>query len=221
MEVYAEDSISFRTKQDFNFYADRDINMEAGRNFNIKVHGEMHTHVLADQVLIVDANQKIHVKSALNETIGAGYKLTVTGDNDVNASGSIKHTSGGTNETKAGGNIIETGSQIHMNGPGAATAATAAIPEPLTTHTLADMPTQDASATEGVDVIVRRMPTAEPYPHHENLDPLNYKPEILDRDKDGRYSGSTSDMSEPAAAWKTYSTITDTFAKVAPPNQEG
>jgi hypothetical protein len=223
MEVYAEDSISFRTKQDFNFYADRDINMETGRNLNIKVNGEMHTHVIEDQILIVDANQKIHVKMAVDETIGDGYKLTVTGNTDVNSSGSIKHTSGETNETKAGGNILETSAaQIHMNSSSnpAGVAESATEPEPLTTHTLANMPTQDASALVYRDTIVRRLPTAEPYPHHENLDPLNYKPEILDRDKDGRYSGNTSDMSEPAPAWKTYSTTTDTFAKVAPPNQE-
>ena len=49
--------------------------------------------------------QKIHIKSSLGETIGAGYKMTVTGDNNINVSGSIKHTSGGSNETKAGGGI--------------------------------------------------------------------------------------------------------------------
>ena len=79
---------------------------------------------------------------------------------------------------------------------------------------------------------MRRIPTPEPYPHHENLDPLNYKPEKLDRDKDGvRYESTdgeeltdqsdfTADMNEPAGAWRTYSTSTDTFAKVPAPNQE-
>jgi hypothetical protein len=140
IDIYAEDSINIRTKQDFNFVADRDINMEAGRNFNIKVNGEMHTHVIKDHILIVDANQKIHIKSSLGETIGAGYKMTVTGDNNINVSGSIKHTSGGSNETKAGGNILETAPQIHMNGPGAAVAEAAELPKILKTHTLPDLP---------------------------------------------------------------------------------
>jgi hypothetical protein len=45
---------------------------------------------------------------------------------------SVNEDSGGANNTKAGGNIVETGAQIHMNGPGAAGAvdATAAAPDP-------------------------------------------------------------------------------------------
>jgi len=239
IEVYAEDSISFRTKQDFNFYADRDINMEAGRNFNIKVAGEMHTHVLADHVLIVDANQKIHVKQAVEKTyddtfthhvvgdanvkFDANYLHTVGSNYDLNIGGHNFQTSGGSNETKAGGNIVETAPQIHMNGPAASEASEASeveVPLVLKTHMLADMPTQDAEAPVDLETIMRRLPTPEPYPHHENLDPLNYKPEKLDRDSDGRYEDSTTDLSTPAEYWKTYSTITDTFAKVPAPNQQ-
>lgn len=280
IEIYAEDSISFRTKQDFNFYADRDINLEAGRNFNTKVHGERHTHVLKDDILIVDENQKIHVKMDVDKTYDQNYKhlvkqdvnklyqqnfthtvtqsvsenfasgggtvktttggsidivhngatkMTYNGAYDHTVTGDRKITTGGTHHINSGGQHIETASQIHMNGPTAATAASASssetaesavLPEPLTTHMLADMPTQDAQSPEGLESIMRRLPTAEPYPHHENLDPLNYKPEILDRDKDGRYSGSSTDMNEPASLWKEYTTATDTFAKVGP-SEEG
>ena len=209
IDIYAEDSINIRTKQDFNFVADRDINMEAGRNFNIKVNGEMHTHVIKDHILIVDANQKIHIKSSLGETIGAGYKMTVTGDNNINVSGSIKHTSGGSNETKAGGNILETAPQIHMNGPGAAVAEAAELPKILKTHTLPDLP---APNEDDVDkkVIVRRMPTAEPYPFHENLDATKVKPSLTDRDVDGRYEGESSSMRTPPVDWRKYKKPSDT-----------
>lgn len=77
IDIYAEDSISVRTKQDFNFYCDRDFNLEVGRNFNTKVHGEMHTHVLEDQVLIVDNDQKLWIKNRVDETIDEEYRLTV------------------------------------------------------------------------------------------------------------------------------------------------
>lgn len=238
IEIYAEDSISFRTKQDFNFYADRDINMEAGRNFNTKVHGEMHTNVLEDHILIVDGNQRIHIKQAVEKTydqtlthhvvgdanvrFDANYLHTVGSNYDLNIGGHNFQTSGGSNETNAGGNIIETAPQIHMNGPGASTASEASeveVPLVLKTHMLADMPTQDAESPIDIELIVRRMPTAEPYPLHENLDPMRFKPAETDRDRDGRYSDSTSDMAEPAAVWKEYTTKTDTFAKVAPPDQ--
>jgi len=308
IEVYAEDSISFRTKQDFNFYADRDINMEAGRNFNTKVKGEKHTHVIGDQILIVDGNQKIHIKQDVDKTYEQNYKqhvkqdvdklfdqnykhlvkqdvnkvydqnflhhvvgnidikvdggitTSVDGDSsstnggsvitsmdgsyDLNAGGHIFHTSGGSNETHAGGNIVETAPAIHMNGPGAATAATgsaaevaeeaeeANLPQRLKLHTIIDLSGQDQwESPTSTESIMRRMPTPEPYPHHENLDPVNYKPDKLDRDEAGRYESTdgeelndqsdfTDDMNTPPGAWRVYSTTTDTFAKVPAANQE-
>ena len=165
-----------------------------------------------------------------------------TGDFEVKAGGHIYNTSGGTNETNAGGNIVETAPQIHMNGPGAAaaagastatvaqiavlpeearTSAKASIPLNLKTHTLVDMDSQDAAEPSSKTVIMRRMPTPEPYPLHENLDPLRFKPDKLDRDQSGRYSDSTEDMNTPADYWKEYTTKTDTFAKVMPSNQQG
>lgn len=294
MEVYAEDSISFRTKQDFNFYADRDINMEAGRNFNTKVKGEKHTHVMGDQILIVDGNQKIQIKQDVDKTYEKNYKhhvklqvdklyekdflhtvynsvienfvtqsgtvkTTTGGNTDVIINGNIKithngsfdHTvtgdrkitTGGTHHIKTTGQHRETASEIHMNSgsaaaspaaaaAGGADAAEAGLPKRLKLHTIVDLTSQDEwQSLISTESIVRRMPTPEPYPHHENLDPLNYKPGKLDRDKDGRYESTdgeeltdqsdfTSDMNEPAGAWRTYSTSTDTFAKVPAPNQQ-
>ena len=293
MEVYAEDSISFRTKQDFNFYADRDINIEAGRNFNTKVKGEKHTHVIGDQILIVDGNQKVHIKQDVDKTYEQNYKhhvklqvdklyekdflhtvynsvvenfvtqggtvkTTTGGNTDVIINGNVrithngtfdhkvtgdrKITTGGTHHINSSGQHIETASQIHMNGPTAALAAAAAggadaaeagLPQRLKLHTIVDLTSQDEwQSLTSTESIMRRIPTPEPYPHHENLDPLNYKPEKLDRDKDGtRYESTdgeeltdqsdfTSDMNEPPSAWRTYSTGTDTFAKVPAPNQQ-
>jgi hypothetical protein len=60
---------------------------------------------------------------------------------------------------------------------------------------------------------MRRIPTYEPYPHHENLDPVSFKPDKTDRDAEERYSGSTDTMNGPAEKWREYSTSTDTFSK--------
>ena len=213
MDVYCEDSISFRTKKDFNFYADRDFNLEVGRNFNIKVGKEMHTQVLADQVLIVNANQKIHVKAKKDETVDSNSTYKVGGNYDTNVGGRIWETSGGSNETRAGGNIIETAPQIHMNGPAAGTATTAVKPDPLKTHKLPDLSKPGADPSD-VSRIVRRMPTPEPYPHHENLDPQKFKPAKTDRDADGRVNGESGSIRPNGQYWKKYTTSTDTFAKV-------
>ena len=68
-------------------------------------------------------------------------------------------------------------------------------------------------------LIVRRAPTPEPYPHHENIDPLKYKSAETDRDKEERYDppeakSPTETMKKEGEYWKKYSTSTDTFAKV-------
>ena len=239
IDIYAEDSVSIRTKQDFNFYADRDINLEAGRNFNTKVGAEMHTHVGADQILIVDQNQTVHikqnqsiivdadqkiqVKGSADQTIGADYKQTITSNLDIKAGGHIFNTSGGSNETNAGGNIVETAPAIHMNGPGAASASAATVPvapEPLQTHILPDLAVQDDTSPTEIESILRRIPTPEPYPQHENLDPTKFKPENTDRDTDGRNgTSSTTSMNFNGSGYKTYTTAKDTFKK-EPPTEE-
>lgn len=226
IDIFAEDSINIHSKQDLNITADRDLNIEVGRNFNLKVKEEMHTHVYKDNILIVDGNQLRYTDKNIRETVRQNTFFTSTeGSVDVNVKEHIFHTSGNTNETKAGGNIIETAPEIHMNGPTAATATKAEIPFPLQTHTV-----PDEEGAELVKSIMRRVPTHEPFPHHENLDPELYKPEKTDRDVDGRYSDKTADVTaqdhpgiknsetikDPASTWKKYSTTTDTFEKIGP-----
>ena len=269
IDIFAADSISMRTKADFNFYADRDINFEAGRNINIKAGGEMYTNVVKDNILIVEGNQNTHifgndslkidkdqkiiVSGNLDHTVSGNYKQTVGSNYDLNVGSSIKETagasidikagsdgkittgagfdlnagghnrqtSGGANETNAA-SIIETAGVIHMNGPSAATAATAADavvavepipPDFLFEHELPDL--VKPSAIEPVETrvsILRRMPTFEPYPQHENLDPLFYKSSETDRDAEGRFANPsdaekappTASMAEPAEEWKVY-----------------
>ena len=200
IDIFANDSINIRTKKDFNFYADRDINIEAKRNVNIKAGEEMQLETGLDWNVIVGKNGKISLSTDL----------------DVNAGGHIYNTSGGANHTKAGGNIVETAPNIHMNGPAAATAPTAQV---LKTHNLPDVASPGADLTEMVSIL-RRVPTAEPYPQHENLDPLKVKPDITDRDAEGRNTSSTTTMSFAGTRWKEYTTETDTFEKIKGPEEQ-
>lgn len=239
MDIYCEDSISVHTKNDLNFYADRDINMEAGRNFNIKVAEEMHTNVLKDHILIVDENQKIHIKKDVDITydktfqhkikedvniqFDSKYLHKVGSDYDFNAGGHIYMTSGGSNETNAGGGIIESAPVIHMNGPTAATAAEASeaeLPKVLKTHSV-----PDENGSSLFNTIMRRVPTHEPWPHHENLDPTEFKPDKTNRDVDERYEDNSEsillvdkDLPEYWPGWPPskhkYTTKYDTFSKV-------
>jgi hypothetical protein len=140
-------------------------------------------------------------------------------------------------EIKAANTTIS-GGNINFNGPTASTAATAAnateavLPQRLKLHKLSD---ESGEFVEDVipPSIMRRIPTFEPYPYHENLDPLKVKPEETDRDLEDRYEDTDaeqisdqSDFSEtmiaPADAWKQYTTIEDTFIKFSPaePDEE-
>lgn len=295
IDIYAEDSINIRTKQDFNFVADRDFNLEVGRNFNLKVAGEMHTHVLKDHILIVDENQKIHIKMDVDKTYDKTYKHnvkenvdkvyqknfthtvynsvnenfasqggivktsnggntdvvingnikithngsldhTVTGDRKVTTNGSL-HIKSGTNYLTAGSNEFNAGSHKFAGGiktdtppeaptyasggeggasasaaaaaSSAESATNAALPKILKTHTLPDLPSPNEDDVDKT-VIVRRMPTAEPYPFHENLDATKVKPDLTDRDVDGRYEGESASMRTPPSDWRKYKKPSDT-----------
>ena len=181
IDIYAEDSISVHTKQDMNFYADRDINFEAGRNINIKSAERYQTEVGTNFNLIIGENGNITTAEDIN--------IFTAGDN--------KFTAGGSTNIKSGGNHLETAAQVHMNGPEAAEAAEAEV---LTTFANPD------NVGEIIDSIMLRIPSHEPWPHHENLDPLSFKPEMTDRE-------TGSDIEVPTG-WNEYSTTTDTFAKI-------
>jgi hypothetical protein len=206
IDIYAEDSISVHTAQDLNFFAERDINMQAGRNFNTKVAGEMHTHVNKDSVLIVDENQRILVKKNVESTVNENFKHTTKGNVDWKTTKNNAFTAGAYTYIKSGSQHIETASKIHMNGPSATAAVEAQVPKELKTHLL---PTDTGSKG---NMIMRRMPTHEPYPQHENLNPTEVKPTKTDRDVDGRYEGQSTSLSSAAPQWKKLS-IVDTFRK--------
>lgn len=42
IDIFAADSVSIHTENDFNFRADRDVNIEAGRNVNMVARGSLH-----------------------------------------------------------------------------------------------------------------------------------------------------------------------------------
>jgi hypothetical protein len=182
IDIFAEDSISIRTKQDFNFYADRDINFEAKRNVNIKSGLQM----------------QLETGTLYNIVVGTNGRLTVGGTMDLNVTGAYK----------------ETAARIDMNGP----VATKAVR--LKTHNLPDVATPGADMTEMIS-IMRRAPTAEPYPQHENLDPTKVSATKTDRDSEGRTgTAATTTMSFAGTKYKEYTTATDTFDRPPAPATE-
>jgi hypothetical protein len=192
IDIYAKDSISVRTENDINFYADRDINFEAGRNINLKTAERFQIESGADYNLIV----------------GADGKITTTGNLDINTGGTNKFTSGGDTHILAANTAID-GGNINFNS-GIATEAGSA--EALS---MFELPTEVDG--EVLETILLRVPTTEPYPHHENLDPESFKIDMTDRE-----SAEAAVVPDywPGAEEVTYSTTTDTFAKELPADGE-
>jgi hypothetical protein len=199
IDIYAEDSISIHTKNDFNFYSDRDINIECGRNLNIKVAENMQTEVGKDQILIVDGDQTNHVKGSVNTTVDSKHFITNGESFDLLSGLSNKFTSGIFTHIKAVDTAID-GGNINLNSGIAAPADAAEKPEPLSTHSVPDEEGEELTQT-----IMQRVPTPEPWPHHENLDPMNFKTDKTDRDAGG-------DIAVPES-WGAYTTAIDTFSK--------
>ena len=218
IDIYAKDSISVRTENDLNFYADRDINMEAGRNFNLKVAERHQTEVVGNKICIVNGNVALQTDGTHDETISGKFagsygstldmttagatKITSGGALDLNVNGSGKLSSSGDFTIKAANTAID-GGNINFNSgiagaAGPATAATA--PEALPTI---DNPTEVEGGT--ITSIMARIPTTEPYPHHENFDGTMFKPDATDRE-------AATAIAVPNA-WKTYGVPMDTFLK--------
>lgn len=145
---------------------------------SISIHTKNDLNVTADRDINLTAKNNINLNAGknFNATAGANYEIKAGADG--------KLTTGGQSNIKAGGNHVETAAQIHMNGPGAATAITA-----------------PKSA---------RVPMAEPWAGHENLNPANHVPD------------KTKAVEKDPEATKftpKYSTATDTFEKLKPPKQ--
>lgn len=203
IDIYANDSISIHSSNDLNIRADRDINLEAGRNLNVKTGNDCHIETVKNLTLLVTETGLITAK-------GLGIKTT---------SENISLHSAKDTTFKSAKNHIETAAtKIHMNGPAAPSVEPA---KPLKVHSL---PTEVKDET--ITSILRRVPTHEPYPQHENLDPVAYSSDNTDRDVGDRFKEKadedpTDTLKTPAEWWTkiyegdkpVYTTIIDPFVK--------
>ena len=110
--------------------------------------------------------------------------ITTLGNLDVNTTGANKFTAGKTTDILSGENHTETATEIHMNGP---QAATATATTPLSTHKLPQAasgytPRFPDVATAIADAsLSKRLPQHEPWTHHESMDPTVFVDTKTDR----------------------------------------
>jgi hypothetical protein len=169
---------------------------------SISVRTKADLNFYADRDINFEAKRNVNIKAGVemqletgtnyNVIVGTNGKVTVGGTMDLNVTGAYK----------------ETAARIDMNGPAAAKAVR------LKTHNLPDVATPGADMTEMIS-IMRRAPTAEPYPQHENLDPTKVNATKTDRDSEGRTgTDATTTMAFSGTKYKDYTTPTDTFSKL-------
>ena len=150
VDVFATNSVNVRTKGDINLHADRDINMFAGRS--IKAKAQSGFQIESDTTISLRAQQDITLYSTSTIGVKADGVLTLN-----SASGSW-----GT----PGALVLDAGT-LDLNGPkaGRVTAA-ASIVKTILDDTEFDTSTGWNVKTDGLDSIVSRAPTHEPYPYH-------------------------------------------------------
>ena len=205
IDIYAHDSVSIHSEHDFNFRADRDINIEAGRNIHVKAGKNMETNITGYNYLTVDKDQKIAVRGTHDETIGDTVKITVGNSYNLGSAKDIKYAAEGAISLSsegnmnigtaaqlnlgANGNIVGSGANIHWNGPSAGPPAQPDAAEVPPDLPLFSLPNKLVSAgwansvfynTGTIKTIMQRVPTHEPWPQHENINPPQFAPQATD-----------------------------------------
>jgi len=205
IDIYAQDSVSIHTETDFNFRADRDINLEAGRNINASANNNFNLNVKNDYSLVVDQSGKLSFGAAYNLTaqddikftaisdihVKSGAMINQTAQSDINlvSNGNNNFTTNGNTNISSNGNHIESAAEIYMNGPVAATGAQASQAETASRLPLFVLPNKSTDAgwsngnfyaADSINSIMQRVPTHEPWPQHENINPSAFSPSATD-----------------------------------------
>lgn len=186
IDIFAEDSVSIHTENDFNFRADRDINLEAGRKINIKANSSMNINVREDLSLIVEQDGKLAFAGDANVYASGDLKIQSAGSANISSGDAVRITSSSNMNLGAGGTILASGGEIHLNGPAAEAATAPEQPTKLALYSLPNRST-DAGWANGafykagnITSIMQRVPTHEPWDHHENTNAAKFTPDRTD-----------------------------------------
>jgi hypothetical protein len=133
---------------------------------SISIHTKVDLNIKADRDINLEAGRNVNIKAAEKAHVESGT------DTEIVSAVDTKITSGTTSHISSGTTHLETAGKIYMNS--ASSPALAA--EVLKTFSNTD----ETGAAE--ESIMLRVPSHEPWPHHENLDPLAVTPDLTDRE---------------------------------------
>ena len=184
-EVKIESQTNTTLRAETNMFVDvaKDQDIKIGGIQKTLVTGDIHHHTNANLYILAD--EEGHIKAGTNMLINSTETLNLVGKASY-----LTATAGAININAAGGNVeIDGDTDINLNSSASsagtdatdATDAVSAIPLPTWT-----VPKTSPGTIVPSDVItfVKRMPSHEPYAHHENLDPVMLKSERTDINND-------------------------------------
>lgn len=161
---------------------------------SVSIHTEKDLNFKADRDINLEAGRNFNVKAKGNVHAEAGKNVETLAATDT------KITSGANSHINSGTTHRETAGKVYMN---SSQKAEKAVVLPVCT-----VPNKEG--IHDLETIMMRVPQHEPWPHHENLDPVSFK--NTDRE-------SVKSIATPKA-FKNYTTVTDTFEKLLPPGTE-
>ena len=157
MDVFTTNSVNIRTQGTINLHADQDINMFAGNKINMKsakgtaIQSDSEINVACKKDLTLFASQQVGVKS--NGILALTGKLA---------------------SVEATGPLSLKGLPISLNGaPGFPVNVPRGITKTLMPDTEFDTSTGWQVSATGLESIVTRAPTHEPYPYHNQGVPVS------------------------------------------------
>ena len=150
VDVFSTNSVNIRTQGDINLHADRNINMFAGGNIQVKSAKSTTIEAVTDLNITAQQDFKIYSKATMG----------------VKADGTMALQSAG-GSWNGGESLLFTAGGIDLNGP---TAPPVTAPKPIAKIVLDDTEFDTAKGwqikSKGLESIVPRAPTHEPYPYH-------------------------------------------------------
>ena len=186
IDVFAQDSVSIHTEADFNFRADRDINFEAGRNIHIKSGGTMETNVTDQYYLIAGKNGRLQFGGNYNLAVASELRQQSAGTMSISSGADIRAICNGNMSLGASNQQKLVASKILLNSVNTDAATSPDLPKPLEIFSLPNRSGLNSwgnnSFYKDTDIqsIMQRVPTHEPWDHHENVNPSAFTADATD-----------------------------------------
>lgn len=113
VDIYAERNVSVRAGGDINYTTDQ--------TFRVKAKQGIHMHTDGEYRATAGGAMHVHSGSTLTLSSSQGVDVKAGGDTRIQADGGLFGDSGSDTTFNASGSFLATGSEVHLNGPPAAT----------------------------------------------------------------------------------------------------